>query len=569
VANTTAERALRIVAITLGSLIVLIVLFWLAVWLFVNPNDYKGRIEATVQTSTGRQLSLPGNINLSVFPSISLQLGPASLGNPPGFGGGPFASLQHVSLSVRLLPLLHKQLQIGRVEIDGLDLQLEKNAQGQGNWELSGGAAKTTTAPAAASSTSSTALPEMAGLVIKNGHISYQDEVIDHVAVTVGKVAPDSVIPVEFKLDLTESPGAKPIALAGKLDATLGNDAMRVSNLDVQLDNSTLRGDASIGRGASSPISFDLALDHIDLDRYLSANTTAAKRPAASSSTASTTSTASTASTAIPVDLLKTLNVRGKLTIGNAQLKGLTVSQVDVGLDANGGLMHIAPETAHLYGGTSSGEITLDARSATPVMKLDQRVSGVDVKPLLVDFMHNQRLSGHGDLTMNLTGEGADSNALIRTLSGHVAANLANGAINGADLWFEVRRALALLQRQAPPSGSDQGQTKFDAFRASADVKQGIATTRDLTVASQQLRLTGQGTANLATDAINYQLQVALLSGAPTAAASSAQLTVPVDVTGTFSNFQMRPDVNALAKGQLKNQLQKKLPGLLKGLLGH
>ena len=37
-------------------------------WLLVNPNDYKDRIVRAVRTSTGRELTLPGDIKLSVFP---------------------------------------------------------------------------------------------------------------------------------------------------------------------------------------------------------------------------------------------------------------------------------------------------------------------------------------------------------------------------------------------------------------------------------------------------------------------------------------------------------------------
>ena len=109
----------------------------IALWLLVNPNDYKGRIEAAVRTATGRDLALTGNIHLAIFPAIALELGPASLGNPPGFSSSqPFASLQRVSLRVHVLPLLHHQLEVGRIEIDGLDLRLLKNAQGQGNWSM-------------------------------------------------------------------------------------------------------------------------------------------------------------------------------------------------------------------------------------------------------------------------------------------------------------------------------------------------------------------------------------------------------------------------------------------------
>ncbi len=151
-ANPAAGRTLKIVGITVGAIVALIIVFLLAVWLFVNPNAYKARIEQTVQQSTGRTLALPGDIKLSVFPSVSLELGPASLGNPPGFGPEPFASLQHVSLQVQLLPLLHKRLQIGHVEVDGLDLRLKTNAQGRGNWEMSTNTSATTGKPGSTAS---------------------------------------------------------------------------------------------------------------------------------------------------------------------------------------------------------------------------------------------------------------------------------------------------------------------------------------------------------------------------------------------------------------------------------
>src|SRR5690348_4690987 len=132
-----AVRALRIIGIIFGCFVAAIIIAVIAVRLIVNPNDYKGRIEQAVKTSTGRDLSLEGPIRLSIFPWIAVQFGPASLGNPPGFGSQPFANLQRASLRVRVFPLLRKELQVGRVEVDGLDLRLRKNAQGHGNWEMS------------------------------------------------------------------------------------------------------------------------------------------------------------------------------------------------------------------------------------------------------------------------------------------------------------------------------------------------------------------------------------------------------------------------------------------------
>src|ERR1700737_833070 len=128
-------RTGKILGAVVGGLAVLLVAALLAVWLLVNPNDYKPRIAAAVRDATGRELVLQGDIKLSVFPWIALELGPASLGNPPGFSEQPFLSFKHAAVRARLLPLLAKRLEVGRVEVDGLDLRLLKNAEGKGNWE--------------------------------------------------------------------------------------------------------------------------------------------------------------------------------------------------------------------------------------------------------------------------------------------------------------------------------------------------------------------------------------------------------------------------------------------------
>ena len=102
-------RGLRLAGIVIGGLVALLVLGLFAVYLFVNPNDFKPRIVKAVKEATGRDLALPGQIKLSVFPAIALELGPAKGGNPAGFATQPFAAVKHFDLHVALLPLLHKE----------------------------------------------------------------------------------------------------------------------------------------------------------------------------------------------------------------------------------------------------------------------------------------------------------------------------------------------------------------------------------------------------------------------------------------------------------------------------
>ena len=557
-------RALRIIGIVIGCIVVLAIAAVIVAWLTINPNDYKGRIEAAVRSSTGRDLSLSGNMRLAIFPSLALELGPASLGNPPGFSTSqPFASLQRVSLRVRVLPLLHHQLDVGRVEIDGLDLRLLKNAQGQGNWAMPAGKTAAPMPPQPAKQSSQMTLGEIAGVVIKNSSVSYQDMAAGHVNVNIGHVATGVPVPIKWNLNLTTGPGSRPIPLSGSATLEYNAKTAHLSGLDARIDDSTLRGNAAVTNLTTGAMNFDLSIDQIDLDRYLSpASKSAARAPAAKQTQQAT---------ELPTSALKTLQLNGKLDIGKATIYGMKLSQVAVGLAADGGVLHISPAAAKLYDGTSTGDITLDAHGSVPVLHLDESLSGINVQPLLMDFAKLNRVSGRGNVSMNITAHGNTTAALISSLDGHAALNLANGAIQGLDLWSAINSAVALAERHSMPAKGVGNSTPFDTFKASADLTNGVATTKDLNIASGDLRVTGQGTANLVTEAVNYRVNAAILKGS---AASAALANVPLLISGKMTSPSVRPDTQALVKSVAQQQLQKhkgqvenKLRSALKGLI--
>jgi len=667
-------RVLKISGIVVGCLVAAFFVLLLAVWLFVNPNDYKARIEQDVKAETGRDLVLAGPLRLSVFPWFALRLGPASLGNPPGFGSGPFASIQYASLSVKLLPLLRKQLEIGHVEVNGLDLHLLRNARGQGNWQFGTGTAPAAENAAGASQPggSGEELRNVAGVAIRSSRVSYQGMVIEDLNATVGRMRSAVPVPVDLKLRLLTRAGAEPLDLAARLDLVraasgeqyriehlslsgtwipkpgmaavpwglsapqlsldlnaqtagvpsfaarlasaqvtgslegtrmvdapkvtgtfrleplvlrqwmsevalpvpdtrdpqalsrfaasgdfaYGANAARATSLDVQLDGSTLRGAAAITNLTTEAMSFDLALDHIDLDRYMSVAPAPARAPESKP-------------TALPTSSLAHLQLSGTATIGEATVERLKLSEVRVEVDSNAGVLHIDPASAQLYGGAYLGHITLDARASVPTLRLDQSLTGVDVAMLLKDFDNIDRISGRGNVTTELTGQGATSDALLKTLSGRITANLANGAVEGLDLWYEINRAVALTERHPMLAGKNTGRTTFSVFKASAHLKDGIATTHDLDIASQDLRITGEGTANLLTDAIDYRVQAAILKGT----AGGMLADVPLTISGTLTSPSVRPDLAELAKAGLqqalkgnREELQQTLQNRLKSL---
>lgn len=564
-------RTLKILGIGIATLVALVIVLVIAVALFVHPNAYRGRIERMVQQSTGRSLQLSGDLHLALLPSIALRLGPASLGNPPGFPATPFVTLREASLHVKLLPLLHGQLQIGHIDIDGLDAQLLRNARGQGNWQgfgSSSSASAPASAPAPAGSPA--ALPQVAGLTLRNARISYQGMVVEPLNLTIGRVAEGVAVPVSVQLQMQRSAGA-PIALSGSLAVTYEPEALRVSAIDLHLDQSHLSGNLALTGSASETESFNLQIDRIDLDRY---------RSAAPKGSAPAAAQVPSTPLQLPTAMLKSLQMHGSLLVGTLKLSGITVTQLQLQALARDGVTHLSPLAAQLYGGTYHGEVTLDARGALPLMKTQQTLADVDLARLLKDFEGTQRLSGSADMSATLQGQGADSDALLRTLDGQVVLDVKRGAIEGVDLPFEVQQATALLKHQAPSLGRGSGRTSFESFHASATVHNGVAETHDLDIATQLLAVRGQGTLNLVSDAVNSQLQIAVLKAPAAAGASGATLAqVPLNVTGTLASLQVRPDLQQLARSQLQQQLQQqlkkrgiqvpqKVQGALRGLFG-
>ncbi|HJY38361.1 MAG TPA: AsmA family protein, partial [Steroidobacteraceae bacterium] len=95
-------RGVRIAAYVAAGLIGLVVVALVLVVVFVDPNDYRDDIEKMVEQKTGRELTLNGDLKLSVFPWIALEAGPATLGDAPGFGPEPFVSIKEARVGVRL-----------------------------------------------------------------------------------------------------------------------------------------------------------------------------------------------------------------------------------------------------------------------------------------------------------------------------------------------------------------------------------------------------------------------------------------------------------------------------------
>lgn len=125
---------MRYLVIIGGIVVTLFVLAAVLLAVMVDPNKYKGDITKLVKERTGRELVFEGDVKLSFFPRLGVQTGGVRLSNPPGFGDKPFSRIQSASISIKILPLLYRRVEVGRVSLEGLELHLLRDEQGRASW---------------------------------------------------------------------------------------------------------------------------------------------------------------------------------------------------------------------------------------------------------------------------------------------------------------------------------------------------------------------------------------------------------------------------------------------------
>ena len=115
----------KILGLVLLGLLLIIVALGFALTHLFDPNDYKDEIRQIARDKAHIELTLNGDIGWSLFPWLGLELhdaGVATLTKP----NEPFADLQMLGLSVRVLPLLRREVQMSDVRVEGLNLRLTR-----------------------------------------------------------------------------------------------------------------------------------------------------------------------------------------------------------------------------------------------------------------------------------------------------------------------------------------------------------------------------------------------------------------------------------------------------------
>jgi len=675
-------KLLKLVAGLVVLVVLLLVVAVVVLPLVVDPNDYKKEIVSQVQEHTGRTMTMPGDLTLTVFPWLGVETGKITISNPKGFGGQPFAQVNKAAVRVKVMPLLSSKVEVDTLSLDGLILNLMKNKKGRTNWDdLSGGGAPTKGGDKAAASDAQGA-PQftIGGVDISNAKISWADKSVGkaytvdqfflksgsisngkpvslELGLTFDSEAPkvSSVIKADATIALNEQAGTLDISdfqlnvdsegdslpggkmaisletaltmmldgsavtldglklaagdlqLSGRLEgkalakspAFSGNLTLaelnlrqwleglslalppmaddstltrvggqftlaskgavtQVSSLDLVLDDSKITGQ---GQVQGSAVGFSLGIDSINMDRYLAPQ---AEEAAGGQKDAASGGAPANADDAplMPVELLRTLNLNGEVTIGALTIKKLKAEQVKVKVKAKGGKISLDQTIGKIYQGTHKGRIDLNVSGKTPLLKVDQHLMGVEAGPLLKDLTGEDRLAGKAQFNATITSSGNSVAAIKQALGGALDFRFENGALKGVNLAQTIRETKAKFGGDPAPKGDVPQQTDFSELTGSGTIKRGVLTNRDLLAMSPYLRVTGAGTVNLVSETLDYMVKTVIVSTSKGQGGQGmedlAGVPIPVKLTGPYASPNYAVDWGQVLTGTQKAKLDEK-----------
>ncbi len=244
--------------VILGLLLILVAAGFALTHLF-DPNDYKDEIRQLARDKAGLELTINGDIGWSLFPWLGLELHETTLASTqtPDL---PLADLRMLGLSVRVLPLLQREVQMSDITVNGLNLTLSRDQQGRGNWEGIGQppAQPAGTQPAPTAATPAEPAEPAAGksgkplkldidsLTVSDARVTYQDArsgqqySAESIELSTGAIREGSAIPLKLNAFFGSN---KPVMRA----RTELQGALRFDNQlkRYQLEDLRLSGEAS------------------------------------------------------------------------------------------------------------------------------------------------------------------------------------------------------------------------------------------------------------------------------------------------------------------------------------
>jgi len=366
-------------------------------------------------------------------------------------------------------------------------------------------------------------------------------------------------------------------SLTGQLDFKGSDQDFQLSNINLKLDDSTLKGSAGINSFSSLASRFALTIDSLNLDNYLPTDTTAST---ANQETQGNVSTAE--AQLLPLDTLRDLKTQGHLRIGTLVASGHQIDNFDANISANNGFINLKSLTGNLYDGTLSSSASIDARGKIPQINFNKQLTGIQAAPLLTSLAEVDYVDGIMDLQINATTYGNTLTAIKKTIIGEVNFKVTDGLLKNTNIEQLVCKSIARIRDRNYSATEDQPNTHFKEFNGHMNIVKGVMQTDRLQIALNTLQVNGSGVINLPEDTLDYSIRAKIQGDLENQACEVHEryrdIAWPLRCKGNFSDElsdlcgldqrELQNIVAQLAKKEVQHKVNNKLEEKLKDKLG-
>ncbi len=576
-------------------LLFIVVVAVAGVLLTLDVNRFKPEIIELVKEKTGREFAINGDLGLALSLIPTVAVNDVTLGNADWAGDENMLSVERFEAQVALMPLLKKNIQVNRLILVKPEIRLETDKQGKGNWVFATDSGKPqatedAAAPALPALNINEVRIEKADITYKDGKtgkttrllidnvLAGSDSLADPLQLNIIASLNDSPItadatlgsvndliankrspvklsatvgaasasldgtieqPMQAKgLDLdisfdvgklsqlnqvagTELPEAGPIKVTGKLKDT--KDGYALSTLTAQLLQFEIKGDMVVSMAGTRPsVTAKLSADQLDITPFQADEKDTKKKKKLFPDDP------------LPLDGLKVADIDLKFSANRLITKSATLENLKLALALNNGRLSIEPLTARLAGGDVNVSLDLDASSGkSAVLKHHTRIRQLELGQL-PDIKKKELITGgKSDIDVNITGKGASVSQIAGSLNGELLVVTGSGKIlnsaaetAGSDVVFS---ALNLVN----PMSEKEKHTSMECAVVKFGIKQGLSTTdRGIALRTQRLDVTGSGTIDLKTEALNLAIKPRAREGL---GLNVGALVDAVQITGTLA----------------------------------
>ncbi len=417
----------------------------------------------------------------------------------------------------------------GAVTMNGLPIDAQFEVTGPENW------VETLRVDATLNVTGRDAFNfEWVGLV--NGKTGNADGAIDFNASNL----PATLKAVGQKVGFPEGTG-QTAKVKGVVRVRDGKNTL--SKATFALDQNVFKGEAELAFDDLPYIAANLTAGDLDFSAFASDK----GETGGSANSGGSSSSGGWSKDPIRITGLDAINADVNLVARSVDLGVSQLGRTDVKARLRGGALQLTLREVRAYQGVIKGVVSFTGGNAV-TFNSDIAATGVQLEPLLGRLLDLHRLTGSGNTTLKMSGTGGSMYQIMHSLSGDGTLRINNGSFKGIDL-------AAMMRNLKQAFGGFEGATEFSSLTGTFKMKDGVLQNIDMLLVSPLFKAEGKGQINVGEQNMNYTVT-------PSSLSEDAKFSVPVDITGHWSNLKFRPDLKGLVDLLLDGQLEEEKAAL-------